>query len=33
MEDMFLRAIEKKDEYFKIVNEMLPLRNEIVELN
>ena len=33
MEDVFLREIEKKDEYFKIVNEMLPLRNEIVELS
>jgi WD40 repeat protein len=32
MEDMFLREIEKKQEYNKIINEMLHSRNEIIEL-
>lgn len=31
-EDLFLREIEKKEEYDKIINESLPLRNEIIEL-
>ena len=33
IDDIFLRGIERKEEYLKIVNEMLPLRNEIVELS
>ena len=32
IDDIFLRGIERKEEYLKIVKEMLPLRNEIVEL-
>ena len=32
MEDLLLRGIENKDEYTKLVNDILPLRNEIVEL-
>ena len=33
MKDVFLKEIEAKDEYLKILNEMLPLRNEITELS
>lgn len=32
MEDILLRGIESKDEYTKLVSDILPLRNEIVEL-
>jgi WD40 repeat protein len=32
MEDMFLREVEKKSEYKKIISEMLEARNQIIEL-
>lgn len=32
MEDMFLREVEKKSEYKKIISEMLESRNQIIEL-
>ena len=32
MEDMFFREIEKRDEYRKIITEMLEARNQIIEL-
>ena len=33
IEDIFLRSVEKREVYDRVVNDMLPLRNEIVELS